>query len=235
MRPVLRAAVFSAAFVVPLLPFAAMANADTAHCTDHTTQVKVESDASPATVDVIDTRTGDLVTVVVTITGTGFTIESTDPSIELVDASWCVKSSTNTNSGSGTSGSSTSTNNQGVVQNISYVVVYAVTSDDPLPPPQPCDASTAAGGEGVTTTLHELGEGGPTAFVFDWEAFGVPDQFEVRYDGNVIFDTGVVGDNINEGTGSSTVNVPAGSATTVTVRVTGPVGTAWEYRVNCPV
>ena len=63
----------------------------------------------------------------------------------------------------------------------------------------------------------------------------MPDQFEVLYEGNLIFDTGVVGDNINEGTGSSTVNVPAGSATTVTVRVTGPNGTGWDYRVNCPV
>ena len=171
---------------------------------------------------------------IVTITGSGFTLESADPNLDLVDASWCVKSSTNTNSGTGMAGSSTSTNKRGIVQDISYVVVYGVTSDDPLPPPQPCDASTAAGGEGVTVTLHELGEAGPTSFVFDWEAFGVPDQFEVLYGGDVIFDTGVVGDNINEGTGSATVNVPAGADTTVTVRVTGPVGTAWEYRVNCP-
>lgn len=76
---------------------------------------------------------------------------------------------------------------------------------------------------------------GPTSFLFEWEAFNQPDQFEIFYEGALIFDTGLVGDNINEGTGSATVNVPAGSATTITVRVTGPeAGTVWEYTVNCP-
>jgi hypothetical protein len=101
-------------------------------------------------------------------------------------------------------------------------------------PPQQCNEQTTAGGAGVTTTIHELGVAGPTSFLFEWEAFGVPDQFEVIYEGAVIHNTGFVGDFGGEGTGSATVNVPAGSATTVTVRVTGPAGTAWNYTVNCP-
>lgn len=232
MRLALRTVLFGAVLFGPILPLAPHAAAATEHCTDHTTEVKVESDDSPATVEVVDTNTGDPVTVIVTITGSDFTIESADPSVELTDASWCVKSSTNTNSGTGTSGSSTSTNKHGVVQGISYVVIYSVTAGDP---PQPCDATTQSGGQGVTVTDHQLGVSGPTSFLFEWEAINIPDQFEVLYEGVVIFDTGLVGDDINEGTGSAIVNVPAGAATTVTVRVTGPdAGTAWSYVVNCP-
>ena len=104
----------------------------------------------------------------------------------------------------------------------------------PAPQPQPCNAATQSGGAGVTTTVHELGVSGPTSFLFQWEAYGIPDQFQVYYEGNLIYDTGVVGDDINEGTGSATVTVPAGTSSTVTVVVTGPSGTAWQYTVNCP-
>lgn len=232
MRLALRTVLFGAVLFGPIIPLAPHAGAATEHCADHTTEVKVESNDSPATVEVIDTNTGDPVTVVVTITGSDFVIESADPSVQLTDASWCVKSSTNTNSGTGMTGSSTSMNKQGVVQDISYVVIYSVTAG---PPPQPCDSTTQSGGQGITETVHQLGVSGPTSFLFQWEAFGIPDQFEVFYEGVLIFDTGLVGDNINEGTGSATVNVPAGSATTVTVRVTGPqANTAWRYTVNCP-
>ncbi|KRE36170.1 hypothetical protein ASG73_13950 [Janibacter sp. Soil728] len=62
----------------------------------------------------------------------------------------------------------------------------------------------------------------------------MPDQFQVFYEGVLLHDTGVVGDAINEGTGSATVTVPAGTSTQVTVVVTGPSGTAWDYVVNCP-
>lgn len=210
------------------------ANAATDHCAGHRVEVKVKSDASPATVDVIDTRTGLPLSVVVTIAGKGFSIEPVDPAVVLTDANWCVKSSTKTNSGTGTEGYSTSTNKKGRVQNISYVVIYSVTSEDPAPPPQPCDATTQSGGPGITVTVHELGDAGPLSFLFEWEAFFVPDQFEVLYEGVVVFDTGVVGDAVGEGSGSMAVLLPAGTSTQVTVRVTGPVGTLWEYKVNCP-
>lgn len=86
-----------------------------------------------------------------------------------------------------------------------------------------------------TTTVHELGVAGPTSFFFEWETLNQPDQHEVFYEGALIHDTGLVGDNINEGTGSATVVVPAGASTQVTVTVTGPeAGTVWDYTVNCP-
>lgn len=210
------------------------AHATTEHCPGHEENVKVESEDSPATVKVLDTRTGDLVEVVVTVEGPDMSVAAVDQAVELVDASWCIKASTRTNSGTGPTGSSTSTNKHGKVQDISYVVLYSVTTKSPKPPPQPCDQSTESGGAGVTETLHDLGKAGPTSFLFQWEAYGVPDRFEVYYEGVLIHDTGEVGDNINEGTGSATVVVPAGSATQVMVRVTGPSGTLWDYVVNCP-
>lgn len=102
-------------------------------------------------------------------------------------------------------------------------------------PTQQCNGSTQSGGEGVTDTRHELGRSGPTSFVLNYETLSVPDQIDVFYEGNRIHSTGYVGDDLNEGTGSAVIAVPAGGATAVLVRVTGPSGTAWEYVVNCPV
>lgn len=100
-----------------------------------------------------------------------------------------------------------------------------------VPEPQPCNASTQAGGAGMTVTLHELGQAGPTSFQFDYETFGVPDEITIRYEGSEVFHVGPVGTN---GTVSTTVNLPAGTATQIEVTVTGPPGTAWNYTVHCP-
>ncbi|MFF1554396.1 hypothetical protein ACFVX3_25545 [Rhodococcus erythropolis] len=101
-------------------------------------------------------------------------------------------------------------------------------------PTQRCDASTVSGGAGITSTKHELGRGGPTSFVLGYETENVPDLIEVYYEGRLIHSTGYIGDNINEGTGSAVVNVPAGGASSVLVRVTGPDHTEWAYTVRCP-
>lgn len=114
---------------------------------------------------------------------------------------------------------------------------------------QPCDATTTSGGQGVTTTAHELGRSGPTSFLFEFDAISVPDRFQVYYEGALIYDSGFRGDSgytdpvtgdpivvTGPGAGSATVMVPSGTATSVTVVVTGPIsGTAWDYTVNCPV
>ncbi|MFC6013926.1 hypothetical protein [Nocardia lasii] len=99
---------------------------------------------------------------------------------------------------------------------------------------QQCNNSTQSGGAGVTNTNHVLGVSGPTSFVLVYETFDIPDRIQVFYQGAQIHDTGYVGDDTNQGTGSARVSVPAGSATSVTVRVTGPNSTAWEYTVRCP-
>lgn len=198
------------------------------HCADHTTAAKVEAGASPATVTVVDSTTGDLVEVLVTISGTTFELTPTDPEVTLVDGSWCVKASNESAAGSGTTGASQSTNHKGMVQDISYVAVYGVTSEDTTV--VPCNEQLASGGQGVTTTIHELGTTGPTSFTVDWDMLVQQDSLEVFYEGVELFDTGIVG-----GTGSATVTVPAGSSSQVTVVMTGPeIGTVWYYTVHCP-
>ena len=77
--------------------------------------------------------------------------------------------------------------------------------------------------------MHELGATSGT-FSFQYEAYSIPDQFDVYYEGNLIYTTG------GPVSGGATVPVTfgPGTSTTVTVVVTGPVGTAWDYVVNCP-
>lgn len=104
-----------------------------------------------------------------------------------------------------------------------------------LPTTQNCNNSRKSGGEGITSTYHQLGRSGPTSFVLDYETYNIPDSIEVIYENRVIFGTGFIGDNINEGTGTAVVNVPAGGASTVLVRVIGRDNTHWEYTVNCPI
>ncbi|WP_338759376.1 hypothetical protein V7968_29905 [Nocardia vulneris] len=121
--------------------------------------------------------------------------------------------SSDTGSGSGSSGSGSGT---------------------PQPPTQRCNQSTKSGGAGVTDTMHELGRGGPLSFVLAYETYDVPDKINVFYQGALVRTTGYVGDHLNQGTGSLTVGLPAGTATAVMVRVTGPNGTKWDYTVRCP-
>jgi len=98
----------------------------------------------------------------------------------------------------------------------------------PTSTPVPCNLQTNSGGEGVTTTVHELGATSGT-FEFVYDAYGIPDQFDIYYEGNLIYTTG------GAVSGSATVPVSySGTATSITVVVTGPSGTAWDYVVSCP-
>ncbi|KIQ20478.1 hypothetical protein RU01_02320 [Rhodococcus sp. MEB064] len=106
-------------------------------------------------------------------------------------------------------------------------------SSGPGTPTQNCNEQTVSGGEGVTDTNHQLGRTGPTSFVLDYETESVPDNIEVFYQGGKVYESGYIGDDLNEGTGSAVVSLPPGGATTVLVRVTGPSGTSWAYTVRC--
>ena len=99
----------------------------------------------------------------------------------------------------------------------------------PTIPPTPCNTATNSGGEGVTRTVHQLGRSSGT-FTFSYEAYSIPDQFEIYYDGLRIYTTpGPV-----SGNGTRVITY-SGTAREITVVVTGPSGTAWDYIVNCPV
>jgi hypothetical protein len=99
------------------------------------------------------------------------------------------------------------------------------------PPPsgtRPCNTSTVAGGNGVTTTVHDLGRTSGT-FTFSYDALAQPDRFEIVYQGTTILDTGFVSH-----TASHTLTY-SGTSTVITVIVTGSgVGTLWSYLVSCP-
>jgi hypothetical protein len=98
------------------------------------------------------------------------------------------------------------------------------------PTPRPCNVTSASGGNGVTTTVHELGQTSGT-FNFSYEAFTVPDRFEVIYQGVALLDTGFVAGNA---THSLTYS---GASTQVTVKVTGNLTSSsqWQYTVACPI
>jgi hypothetical protein len=97
-------------------------------------------------------------------------------------------------------------------------------------PVQACNQQSNSGGAGVTETTHELGRTSGT-FRFQYEAFGIPDQFEIFYQGARIYTTaGAVSGN----NGAGQLVTYSGISTQVAVRVTGPTGTAWNYTVFCP-
>lgn len=103
-----------------------------------------------------------------------------------------------------------------------------------IAPRQFCNQDTLAGGPGVTQTLHDLGRSGPASFELRWETLDIPDNIDVFYQGALVFSTGYVGDNTNEGTGSAVIALPPGTDTNVLVKVIGPGGTEWNYTVGCP-
>ena len=63
-----------------------------------------------------------------------------------------------------------------------------------------------------------------------FDAFAIPDRFQVTYEGQTLLDTGFV-----SGGGAQRLTY-SGSSTQVTVTVIGNanIGTAWTYIVNCP-
>ena len=92
-----------------------------------------------------------------------------------------------------------------------------------------CGTTTSSGGEGVTVNEHNMGVTSGT-FQFGWDAFSVPDRFEVLYEGAVLFDTTLI-----SGAGTTSITFD-GASTTISVRVTGEIGsgTAWDYSLDCP-
>jgi hypothetical protein len=91
----------------------------------------------------------------------------------------------------------------------------------------PCGDVTSSGGAGVTVTKHRMpSRAGNVQFIPD--AYTIPDKFLVEGGGQVFVDTGEMSDRKEY-----TFFKPAG-LTEVTVTVTGPDGTGWEYFLGCP-
>jgi hypothetical protein len=93
------------------------------------------------------------------------------------------------------------------------------------------------GGAGTFSFSHDLGQTSGTVHL-DWNAFTAPDQFEILYQGVVLFSTfnPVTMTPFVLGTGSTDTPFGPGSSTSVVVRVTtGEDSTQWQYRVSCLV
>lgn len=100
-------------------------------------------------------------------------------------------------------------------------------AEDPCHCCYTCGTVVGSGGAGVTVTVHEFPEReGEIEFFYD--AYSIPDSFKVEGGGHVFVDTGSV-------SGSQTIKFckPQG-LTEMTVTVTGPNGTAWQYSISCP-
>jgi len=91
-----------------------------------------------------------------------------------------------------------------------------------------CTQQQNSGGQGIFSNTYDLGKCGD--FIFRYQAFTIPDQFQIFQDDNLIFDTG------GKVSGGATVTVTAvGQTTLIRVVVTADLsGTAWNYTVGCP-
>jgi hypothetical protein len=93
----------------------------------------------------------------------------------------------------------------------------------------PCNTATESGGAGVTTRVYEMGQPQGT-FRFTYEAYTLPDTFELFYEGDLLHSTGVV-----SGSGDFTEHFGPGTSTQIKVVVTGQdPDTAWTYTLYCP-
>ena len=109
-------------------------------------------------------------------------------------------------------------------------------------------AWAGSGGRGIFTVTIDVGNGtGNLTLTFD--AYSVPDKFEVFWNNTTVIDTGFRGSssynsalnalgypNVSgPGSGTATFNKTAQTPSVVTVVITAPlVGTAWEASLSCP-
>lgn len=89
-----------------------------------------------------------------------------------------------------------------------------------------CNASTVSGGYGTTIRDFDTGRTSGTV-TLNWDAYSIPDLFEISQGGRVLFTTGII-----SGPGSHSVNYSGSSV--LSVKVVGEdTGTAWEFTLNC--
>ena len=113
-----------------------------------------------------------------------------------------------------------------------------------------CDVTVngGSGGRGYFEYTIQLGIGTGT-IQFTYDAYTVPDQFQIYYNGSLVIDTGFRGDSYynselnalgypnvsGPGTGSASFTKTSASPETCLVVITAPIiGTAWTFLVGCP-
>ena len=119
-----------------------------------------------------------------------------------------------------------------------------------------CGSSSSFIGGQQFPTLLNINLGNQTGVVtLDFDAYGIPDKFEVWYDGNLVIDTGYRGDLSRQAEldaalaerglpSEPIISPPEGTATfnkntstaTAQVRIYAPMtGTEWISELSCPV
>lgn len=92
-----------------------------------------------------------------------------------------------------------------------------------------CSAAVASGGEGTFSFAHYVGVG-PGTVSFFYDAYRIPDRFEVFGPGGSLFSTG----GIVSGAQTVPLDIAAEGPVTLFVIVSAPEsGTAWEYNLGC--
>jgi len=91
-----------------------------------------------------------------------------------------------------------------------------------------CMEQQNSGNQGIFTNTYDIGRTCGT-LPFSYDAFFIPDQFQIFYEGDILVDTGSV-------SGGQALSLRyTGSTSLVTVVVTAALeGTAWTYTVGCP-
>ena len=97
-----------------------------------------------------------------------------------------------------------------------------------------CNDLTLAGGDTPETHTVELNQTSGT-FNFQYETYGIADRMLVKYQGNILYDSGCV---TTVSTVSQTISY-SGTSTQVTVEIQPncsgtTTGTAWTFTVTCP-
>ena len=142
----------------------------------------------------------------------------------------------------------------GDVQNIQ--TIQNVAAPDCLVEQVACGASSSfSGGQQFPTYLNVNLGTGTGVVTLDFDAYGIPDKFEVWFDGNKVIDTGYRGDAFRQAAldaalaerglpSEPIVGAAAGTATfnkttsteTAQIRVYAPMsGTGWITELSCPV
>ena len=99
-----------------------------------------------------------------------------------------------------------------------------------LTPAQTCNDVAQSGMQGVDTREWAMGATSGT-FTFTYDAYAIPDKFDIYYEDKQIYTTGgEVADS-----GSAIITYGPGSSTNIKVVVTAnQSGTAWNYKITCP-
>ena len=95
-----------------------------------------------------------------------------------------------------------------------------------------CDNMVQSGGQGQTTTNHELGNASGVVRI-EYDMRSIPDEIEVFYDNRLVASS----NGLTSGVGSLSFNYrsQSGKPTYCTVKMSAPQdGTAWTYLLNCP-